>query len=96
MSILHLILKLSEDNMPELDKSKQVFKEYYELLDKTNEIKKNPEISQRATMIAYMQLVEGFEKLLKTSVRIAKMGDKAQMKLFRYKELMDTLRNFEE
>ena len=82
--------------MSELDESKQVFKEYYELLDKANEVKSNPEMPQRAVMIAYMQLAEGFEKLLKTSVRISKMGDKAQMKLFRYKELMDTLRNFDE
>ena len=82
--------------MAELDESKQVFKEYFELLDKVNEIKKNSEIPQRAIIIEYMKLAEGFEKLLKTSVRIAKMGDKAQAKLFRYKELMDTLRNFEE
>ena len=82
--------------MTELDESKQVFKEYYELLDKANKTKSNLEMPQRAIMVEYMQLAEGFEKLLKTSVRIAKMGDKAQAKLFRYKELMDTLRNFEE
>ena len=82
--------------MEELDKNKQVFSEYFELLEKVNEIKNNPEMPQRAIMVSYMQLAEGFEKLLKTSVRIAKMGDKAQMKLFRYKELIDTLRNFEE
>ena len=82
--------------MEELDESKQVFKEYYEMLDKANEIKNNPEMPQRAIMIEYMKLTEGFEKLLKTSVRISKMGDKAQKKLFKYKELMDTLRNFDE
>jgi len=82
--------------MQELDESKQVFSEYYELLEKAERIKGNTEIPQRALMIEYMQLVEGFEKLLKTSVRIAKMGDKAQKKLFKYKELMDTLRDFEE
>lgn len=82
--------------MTELDESKQVFGEYYELLEKANSIKSNPDMPQRAIMIEYMQLAEGFEKLLKTSVRIARMGDKAQAKLFRYKELMDTLRNFDE
>jgi hypothetical protein len=82
--------------MSELDESKQVFKEYYTMLAKANEVKNNPEMPQRAIMIEYMKLTEGFEKLLKTSVRISKMGDKAQKKLFKYKELMDTLRNFDE
>jgi len=82
--------------MEELNEAKQVFSEYYEMLEKANRVKNNPEMPQRAIMIEYMQLVEGFEKLLKTSVRIAKMGDRAQSKLLRYKELMDTLRNFDE
>jgi hypothetical protein len=82
--------------MQELDESKQVFREYYELLEKAAGIKGNSEIPERTLMVEYMKLAEGFEKLLKTSVRIAKMGDKAQKKLFKYKELMDTLRNFEE
>jgi hypothetical protein len=81
--------------MTELNESKKIFKEYYQILDKANQIKKETDISQRSLMIEYMQLAESFEKLLTTSVRIAKMGDKAQQKLLKFKELMDTLKNFE-
>jgi hypothetical protein len=77
--------------MEELDESKQVFSEYYELLEKANNVKSNPNLPQRALMIEYMQLAEAFEKLLKTSSRIAKMGDKAQKKLFRYMLIKKTI-----
>lgn len=75
--------------------TKKVFLEYYIALDKANSIKENPSIPQTSLMIEYMQLVESYEKLLKTTVRISKLGDMAQNKLMKYKELIETLSNLE-
>lgn len=78
-----------------LDENEQIFSEYFTFLEKANAIKQNYELPQRTLQIEYMQLVESYEKLLKTAVRISKLGDKAQKKLMKYKELMDTLRNMD-
>ena len=77
------------------DETEEIFSEYYEVLEKAERVKSNPEMPQRAIMIEYMQLSEAFGKLLKTAVRISKLGDKAQKKLLKYKEVMDALRNIE-
>lgn len=78
-----------------LNETEQIFSEYFEVLDKANEVKQNTSIPQTALMIQYMQLAESYEKLLKTSVRISKLGDKAQHKLMKYKELLETLRSLD-
>ncbi len=77
----------------QLDETEEIFIEYFEVLDKANEVKNNPELPQRALTIEYHKLTESFEKLLKTSVRISKLGDKAQKKLMKYKKLIDAFKN---
>ncbi|MFH0733157.1 MAG: hypothetical protein V1773_01715 [bacterium] len=76
-----------------LDETEEIFTEHFKALDKAEKVKANPDIPQRALLIEYMQLTESFERLLKTTVRISKLGDKAQQKLIKYKELMDTMRD---
>ncbi len=78
-----------------LDETEQIFSEYFQALEKANGIKIKPNFPPQALHMEYMQLTEQFEKLLKTSVRISRLGDKAQKKLMKYKDLMDTLRNIE-
>ena len=78
-----------------LNENEEIFAEYYELLDKAKKIPQKSEQNARAILVEYMQLTESFEKLLKTAVRISRMGDKAQKKLLKYKELMDTLRSID-
>ncbi len=85
---------MSEQNQ-KLDETEQIFTEFFAVLEKANQVKANQNMPAQAMMIAYMQLAESFENLLKTSVRIARLGDKAQKKLMKYKELMDTLRSLE-
>lgn len=77
------------------DETEQIFEEYYQALDKANSVKNDADLPQRVLQIEYMQLVESYEKLLKTAVRISRLGDKAQKKLMKYKDLMDTLRSIE-
>lgn len=81
------------DNKRSLDENEEIFSEYFTIVEKTKKIKSRPDIDQRALLIEYMQLSENFEKLLKTAVRISKLGDKAQKKLMKYKEIMDALRD---
>ena len=78
-----------------LDENEQTFAEYFDMLEKAKAFPQSGEQNARAILIEYMKLTESFERLLKTSVRISRMGDKAQKKLLKYKELMDTLRNIE-
>lgn len=78
-----------------LDENEEIFAEYFELLGKAKGYPEKGEQNARAILIEYMQLTESFEKLLKTAVRISRMGDKAQKKLLKYKELMDTLRSID-
>ncbi len=85
---------MSEGRKPK-NETEEVFAEYFAALEKADQVKANPDLPQRAMLMEYMELAEKFEQLLKTSVRIAKLGDKAQKKLMKYKELLDTLRNIE-
>jgi hypothetical protein len=85
---------MNEENK-NLSETEQTFKEHYDMLEQALKIKSNPDLPKEALQIQYMQLAESYEKLLKTSVRISKLGDKAQHKLMKYKELLDTLRNID-
>ncbi len=78
-----------------LDENEEIFTEYFDILDKAKELPQKSGLDSRGILIEYMKLTESYEKLLKTSVRISRMGDKAQKKLLKFKELMDTLRNIE-
>jgi len=78
-----------------LDENEQAFTEFYEFLDRAKAFPQKGEQNARAILIEYMMLAESYEKLLKTTVRMARMGDKAQKKLLKYKELLDTLRSIE-
>lgn len=80
---------------PTLDENEEIFTEYFDILNYSKEFPQKGEQNTRAILIEYMKLTESYEKLLKTAVRISRMGDKAQKKLLKYKELMDTLRNIE-
>ena len=77
----------------QLDETEQTFKEDFDFLEKIKKVKNNKDIDPLMLMVEYRVLSEKFAKLLKNAVRISKMGDKAQKKLIKYKELMDTMRN---
>lgn len=76
-----------------LDETEQTFKEDFDFLEKVKKIKNEKSIDPLMLMVEYRVLAEKYAKLLKNAVRISKMGDKAQKKLIKYKELMDTMRN---
>lgn len=78
-----------------LDENEAVFTEHFEKLAEAKKYPEKGENNSRTVLVEYMKLTEAYEKLLKTAVRISRMGDKAQKKLLKYKELMDTLRNIE-
>lgn len=78
-----------------LDENEEIFTEYFDILNKAKELPQKGEQNSRVILVEYMKLTESYEKLLKTAVRISRMGDKAQKKLLKFKELMDTLRNIE-
>jgi len=75
------------------EETEQTFKDDFEFLDKIKRVKANKDIDPLMLMVEYQVLAEKYSKLLKNAVRISKMGDKAQKKLIKYKELMDTMRN---
>jgi hypothetical protein len=76
-----------------LDETEQTFKDDIAFLDKIKSVKEKKEIDPVILMVEYQVLAEKYAKLLKQTIRIAKMGDKAQKKLIKYKELMDVMRN---
>ena len=78
-----------------LDENEEIFKDYFTILENAKNYPAKGEQNSRAILVEYMKMTESFEKLLKTAVRISRMGDKAQKKLLKYKELMDTLRSIE-
>ncbi|MBV6511846.1 MAG: hypothetical protein FMNOHCHN_01332 [Ignavibacteriaceae bacterium] len=78
-----------------LDESEKPFIEHFEMIEKAKAVSSSIPNDIRKLIVEYMKLTESYEKLLKTTIRISKMGDKAQKKLIKYKELMDTLRNIE-
>ncbi len=82
-------------DISKLDESEKPFAEHFETVDKARALPSAPPADLRSMLIEYMKLTEAYDKLLKTTVRISKMGDKAQKKLIKYKELMDTLRNID-
>ena len=76
-----------------MDAAEQTFKDDLAYLEKIKKVKSKKDIEILELMIEYNVLAEKYGKLLKNAVRIARMGDKAQKKLMKYKELMDTMRN---
>lgn len=76
-----------------MDETEQTFKEDFAFLERVKKIKANKNIEPFMLIMEYQALAEKYAKLLKNTVRIAKMGDKAQKKLIKYKEIMDTMRN---
>ena len=76
-----------------MDETEQSFKSEIDFLEKIKKIKASRDIDPVILMVEYQVLAEKYTKLLKNALRIAKMGDKAQKKLIKYKELMDTMRN---
>jgi hypothetical protein len=76
-----------------LDETEQTFAEDFAFLEKIKKIKSQKDIDILELTLEYNILAEKYGKLLKNAVRIAKNGDKAQKKLIKYKELMDTMRN---
>lgn len=83
------------DKKRKLDETEEIFKEYYDYLDRIEAVKSDLGMEQRKIFVEFLQLSDHYEKLLKTAVRISRLGDKAQQKLMKYKEVMDTLRNVE-
>lgn len=83
------------DKKRKLDETEEIFKEYYDYLDRIEAVKGDLGMEQRKIFVEFLQLSDRYEKLLKTAVRISRLGDKAQQKLMKYKEVMDTLRNVE-
>lgn len=86
---------MTEQNNSELSEQELIFKEDLDFLNKANHVAKQFNMEAGQLMIEYQMLKERYEKLLKTSIRIAKMGDRAQKKLIRFKELLNTLKNIE-
>jgi hypothetical protein len=76
-----------------LDATEQTFKDDFAFLEKIKKVKASKDIDPLMLMVEYNVLAEKYGKLLKNTVRIAKNGDKAQKKLIKYKELMDTMRD---
>ncbi|MBN8547339.1 MAG: hypothetical protein J0L60_14495 [Ignavibacteria bacterium] len=79
----------------ELDDTEEIFAEFFAVVANAKELPNRGQQDPRLLMIEYMKLTESMEKLLKTSVRIAKMSDKSQKKLLKYKELVDSLRRLD-
>ncbi|MHC1737472.1 MAG: hypothetical protein AB9882_05635 [Ignavibacteriaceae bacterium] len=79
----------------QLDSSQEVFKDDFEFLEKVKKVKAKKNIDPLILFVEYNILADKYAKLLKNTVRIAKMSDLAQKKLVKYKELMDTLRNID-
>ncbi|MBK6679972.1 MAG: hypothetical protein IPG53_08065 [Ignavibacteriales bacterium] len=79
----------------ELDETEQTFKEEFDFLDKIEKVKSQPDMNPVLLRTEYIFLANQFAKLLKDAVRISRNSDKAQKKLLKYKDLIDTLRNME-
>ncbi|MBK7868248.1 MAG: hypothetical protein IPJ75_15380 [Ignavibacteriales bacterium] len=79
----------------ELDETEQTFKEEFDFLDKIEKVKSQPDMNPVLLRAEYIFLADRFAKLLKDAVRISRNSDKAQKKLLKYKDLIDTLRNME-
>jgi len=76
-----------------LDDTEMTFKEDIAFLERIKKVKTSKDIDPLMLTMEYNVLAEKYSKLLKNAVRISRMGDKAQKKLIKYKELMDTMRN---
>ena len=75
--------------------SESTFVEHSEFLAQIKKVKETQGISQEMLMMEYLKLAEKYETLLKSASRVAKMGDMAQRKLLKFKELFDTMRDID-
>lgn len=76
-----------------LDSTQSVFKEYFEQSEASEIICRNMEnLTKESIEVEYLKLLEQYNKLLKSAVKIARIGDRAQKNLIRYKELVDKIK----
>lgn len=77
----------------ELDNTESVFKEFFDQAESSdNFTKKMNHIPADVLAVEYLKLLEKYKKLLKASVKMAKIGDRAQKKLIKFKEMVDKIK----
>lgn len=77
----------------ELDNTESVFKEFFDQAESSdNFTKKMNQIPADILAVEYLKLLEKYKKLLKASVKMAKIGDRAQKKLIKFKEMVDKIK----
>ncbi len=81
--------------MAKQESSENVFAEYSAFLAQISRVKETQGLTQEMLMMEYLKLAEKYETLLKSASRVAKMGDMAQRKLLKFKELFDTMRDID-
>lgn len=81
--------------MAKQESSENVFAEYSAFLAQISKVKETQGLTQEVLMMEYLKLAEKYETLLKSASRVAKMGDMAQRKLLKFKELFDTMRDID-
>jgi hypothetical protein len=64
-------------------KTALIYKKEFDLFEKTKEIINNTEISRNDLFAAYVSLSESYEKLLKDGLKLTKISDLYERKLFR-------------
>lgn len=86
---------MANEGQKDSEIANQIFKDELAVLARADTILANFNLDQRQMLVEYKNLRDGFEQLLRTSIRISKAGDRAQRKLLKFKELMDTFRDSE-
>lgn len=72
------------------DEAEKIFRDDFLFIERTKKVVSKQEIDLIELRIEYNVLAEKYAQLLKNAVRIARMGDKAQKKLIRIKEKLDS------
>lgn len=86
---------MASEELRDSDSAEQIFKEEYAALQQADKVLGNASADLRSMYVEYKKLRDAYENLLRTTVRISKAGDRAQKKLLKFKELMDTFRDSE-
>ncbi|MBN8545326.1 MAG: hypothetical protein J0L60_04250 [Ignavibacteria bacterium] len=77
-----------------MDKNEKVFQEYFAQLEDAEKVKELlGNINREEISLEYMKLLESYKKLLKSVVKLAKLGDRAQARLIKYKEMIDKIKD---
>jgi diguanylate cyclase (GGDEF)-like protein len=89
MEFCSIIKKMKNDKEKKISDAAEIYIHEFQLLKRVNDIKNNPSLTLNELMSEYTKLGNEYSKLLKQTIKMTRVGDSNQKKLFQANEQIE-------